>query len=217
MAAVTTGSFANQLLGGPFQTVLDIGGNVGDFAELAVQTWPQAAVFSFEPLPHIADANRRRSIGRWQTVERAVSDHPGQATINYCRNQHSASTMRRPGTVRHDDFGIVDRYEQVDVLTLTLDGWAHGRTLAKPVLVKIDVEGHELNVLVAALATLAQADTVVCEVQNDPAVFADSAKVSSVAATLRHAGFDLAGVLDVLRAPDGRIVQFDGVWRRQST
>src|SRR6185369_15495578 len=33
------------------QTVLDVGANVGDFAKLAREVFPKAAIYSFEPLP----------------------------------------------------------------------------------------------------------------------------------------------------------------------
>lgn len=210
-AAVTL----DELLGGPFDTVFDIGGNVGDFAEQAVTLWPATNVWSFEPVPHLADANRRRAEGRWNVEPFAVSDARGGDTIFYCVNQHSASTMQRPGSVRRELFDLRDAFEPVDISTVRLDDYLDAVAERDRLLVKIDVEGHEGEVIAGGQQVLAQAATVICEVQNDPAVFEDGVTVAQVTELLAELGLTFAGVLDVLHAPgDGRVLQFDGVWRR---
>lgn len=200
----------DEQLGGPFATVLDVGGNVGDFAELAVTLWPDANVISFEPLPHIAAVNEHRAAGRWITVRAACSDRDGQAEMYYCINQHSASTLRQPGSARRDLFGIDDRWEQVEVNTLRLD---YLTKPTKPILLKLDVEGHERTALEGAGLLLSHAACVICEVQNDPAVFGFRS-VGAVDRLLSMYGLCFDGVLDVLHAPDGHVVQFDGIWQR---
>ena len=141
MSAVR-GALWYRLLGAePYDSVFDVGGNVGDFAELARQTWPAARVTSFEPLPEIADVQRDRSNGRWWVEPVAISGGRGTVTMHRCDNQHTASTLQEPGTARAEHFGIRDKFTSVQVATAPLDDYlrhADGR-----LLVKIDVEGHE--------------------------------------------------------------------------
>ena len=47
---------------------------------------------------------------------------------------------------------------------MTLDGWATGRDLAAPMLVKMDVQGFEDRVIRGAPETLARASAVISEV-----------------------------------------------------
>jgi FkbM family methyltransferase len=192
--------------------ILDVGGNVGDFAELARRRWPDALLTSFEPIPELAKANRKRANGRWVVERIALSSHRGVGTLRQCVNQHSASTMQEPGTLRREAFGIVDRFEPLEVRTAMLDDYADRRRLLT--LVKIDVEGHEGSVILGARATLAHAAAVIVEVQQDPEIFLDSWPASKVDGVLRQHGLRFAGILDALREPRGRIVQFDGYWRR---
>jgi FkbM family methyltransferase len=197
---------------GPFDTVLDVGGNVGEFAELCRRTWPECRVTSFEPVPPCARENRRRSGGRWWVEECALSSHAGTSTIRVCLNQPSASTMQEPGTTRRDRFGIVDRFEVLEVRTRTLDEFelaAGGRCL-----VKIDVEGHELAVLEGGGRLLERVACVVVEVNEDPHVFEGAPPPEVVDAELRRHGLYFAGVLAVQLDPAGAVVQFDGAWRR---
>lgn len=204
----------DELLGGPFDTVFDIGGNVGDFAELARKQWPAATITSFEPLPKVAAANRRRAERRWWVENVAISHDHGTAEIGFCVNQHSASTMQKPGGVRRELFGIRDRFEQVQVRTAPLDAYIGLTAPDRRLLVKIDVEGHEGSVMIGAPRVLAVADTVIVEVQQDPDIFLGSPDPHQVDNFLGGYGLRFAGVLDAFKAPDGRVLQFDGVWRR---
>lgn len=199
---------------GPFAAVLDVGGNVGEWAELARGLWPDCRLTSFEPLPFLAAANRQRARGRWWVEEVAVSDATGAATLHVCTNQHSASTMQEPGSVRREQFGIRDRFEDVTVETFPLDRYLPTLPPSGRLLVKVDVEGHEHRVLAGARLTLRWADAVIVEVQQSPAVFGGAAPPDVIDAELRAAGLYFAGVLGCLEAPGGEIVQFDGLWTR---
>jgi FkbM family methyltransferase len=197
---------------GPFESVLDVGGNVGGFAEEVRGLWPAARVTSFEPVPQLARANRERARGRWFVHEVAVSDEAGRATISVCTNQHTASTMQPPGSSRRIRFGIRDTFESVEVATRPLDDYLGA--LVGRCLLKIDVEGHELHVLAGASHALDQVAAVVCEVNEDPDVFLDSPPASVVDDELRRHGLFFAGVRGALLDGRGEVVQFDGVWRR---
>lgn len=197
---------------GPFDSVLDVGGNVGEFAELCRVTWPACTVTSFEPLLHVADANKRRANGRWWVEPVAISDRGGEATLRYCRNQHSASTMMQPGGLRRREFGIVDRFEELVVPTRPLDdylGLLAGRTL-----LKVDVEGHEAQVLAGGENVLRGVEVVLLEVNQATDIFVGSPPVQWLDEELRRHGLFFAGVLATQLTPRGELVQFDGVWAR---
>jgi FkbM family methyltransferase len=203
-------------LGGPFDTVFDVGGNVGDFAKAAVEAWPQATVVSFEPIPWLADESRRKAGVRWRVVQVAISRRAGVATLNVCVNQNSASTLQQPGTVR-EQLGISDEWKPLDVSTEPLDFYLDGDP--GRLLVKVDVEGHEADVFAGASRVLKAAAAVVVEVQNDPNIFLGSPSPGDVHAVLSAAGLQWVGLVDsfaVLEMGRGRVevLQFDGLWAR---
>lgn len=205
---------SSDLLGGPFDTVFDVGGNVGDFAAEAVEAWPDARVLSFEPIPALADVNAAAGLGKWDCYTLAISRERGELPLRVCTNQHSASTMMLPGSARAEHFGIVDHFETISVDAVPLDDlttYIDGR-----LLVKIDVEGHEADVIAGGHDTLWRAETVICEVQNDPSIFLGAPTPAEVDEALRGKGLAFAGVTAALTAPGGRVLQFDGVWRRDA-
>jgi FkbM family methyltransferase len=204
-----------NLPGAPFDLVFDVGGNVGDFAEAAVLAWPDAKVLSFEPLPQAAHASRMRSQGRWSVYELGISEYPDDVNLWFCMNQHSASTMQAPGTARREHFGIADKHEAVRVHVDPLDRYLDFIEGRQRVLVKIDVEGHEMHVLKGARRVLSLTSTVVCEVQQDPSIFLGSPSPHQVDVELRRHGLEFAGLADAFgTSPPPRVLQFDGIWTR---
>lgn len=204
---------APGLLGGPFDSILDVGGNVGDFAEWARLAWPDAWLTSFEPLPELAEVQFIRAAGRWAVEEVAVSDRRGTAVLQHCVNQHSASSLQPLGGVRREVFGIQDRLQPIEVQTAPLDDFL-ADAVEGSLLVKIDVEGHERQVLAGAARTLRRADAVLIEVQNDPGIFVGAASPGEIDRLLREAGLAFAGVASCFASPAGRVLQFDAVYLR---
>lgn len=203
-----------SLPGEPFDLVFDVGGNVGGFAEQAVERWPDARVLSFEPIPQLADANEARAAGRWSVLPFACSDHFDGATLYVCENQHTASTMEEPGPTRAREFGLRDSFKPIRVPTVPLAEFVREFEGRSSGLVKVDVEGHEGHVLAGAGFLLSLARTVVVECQQDADIFIGSPSPAEVDDVLRAHGLYFAGIADALRSPHGRVLQFDGVWTR---
>jgi FkbM family methyltransferase len=208
---------------GPFDRVLDVGGNVGAFAEGCRELWPAAVITSFEPVAPLATLNRERARGRWDVEQVAVSGSSGEATIRVCLNQPSASTMMQPGTVRAERFGIKDVFEPVRVQTRPLDFYSDrvgGGLLeaftghpAGRLLVKIDVEGHEGQVVAGGERVLRAAAVVIVECNQAP-VFEGAPAPDRIDRALRRLGLYFGGVVGVQLDPAGEVVQFDGLWVR---
>lgn len=196
---------------GPFDSVLDVGGNVGAFAELCRELWPAARITSFEPIPGAAGANRKRAGERWTVSETAISDQTGKQSFRFCRNQPSASTMQEPGSYRRDVLHIRDDFELVEVDTNTLDDLVWWEAAGR-MLVKIDVEGHEGDVIAGGRRVLGLAAAAIVEL-NQVEVFLDAPSPAEVDADLRSCGLEFAGVLATFEHA-GEVVQFDGLWTR---
>ena len=131
--------------------VLDIGANIGSYSEAIRKSAPQSKVFAFEPSSVARKKLQERFIGDSSVVviplalgitnskETLWSDSPGSGL---------ASLSKR----RMEHFGIdFSQAESVDVVTL--DSWINSMKVA-PNLIKMDVEGHELDVLMGGLNTL---------------------------------------------------------------
>lgn len=203
-----------ELPGEPFDLVLDVGGNVGEFAARAVERWPAARVVSFEPVPALADVNAAAGLGRWEVEYIAVSDTLGEGVLYVCQNQHTVSTMHEVGGTRAREYGVRDSFAPISVKTMPLDAYLWLLDGRERVLVKVDVEGHEGAVIAGAADVLTLATTCVVECQQDPDIFIDAPSPAEVDFQLCRRGLTFAGIADALCSPAGRVLQFDGVWSR---
>jgi len=130
----------------PGDLVFDVGANIGEFT--AAFRDCGARVVAVEPQPRLAAHLRRRyrSDADVTVVATALSDHDGEATL-YCTTADALATLEETRATG----GAVGAGAELEwtgsirVPLRTLDGLVaeHGR----PVLVKIDVEGHEAAVV----------------------------------------------------------------------
>jgi FkbM family methyltransferase len=134
----------------PGVTVLDVGANVGAYTLMfAMWTGERGRVFAFEPAPgaragleaHVA-LNRLKD--RVTVVGAAVSGTVGQAPF----------AIHPSGGASSLALASLDDVSRIDVPTETIDNFCKTHGLL-PAVIKIDVEGAELDVLKGARNTLA--------------------------------------------------------------
>jgi FkbM family methyltransferase len=129
----------------PGATVWDVGANVGLYALPSARACgPAGRVFAFEPIPRNADCLRRHlalnTLQNVEVVEAAVGRQTGRL-----RMVEGSS----PSECHVDPAGALE------VCAVGLDQWRMARGAPVPALVKIDVEGAEVDVLEGAQETLA--------------------------------------------------------------
>jgi FkbM family methyltransferase len=155
--------FLDQLR--PGQTVYDIGAHYGEYAVLlAALVGPQGRVVSFEPdvaaQPVLRENLQLNGFADWVRVEScAISDTESTQTL-FARHGDSKSSLVRSGLGGSASDADVERY---DVAVVRLDDYVQSSGLPKPDLIKLDVEGAEINVLRGASETLRSGTVIVCE------------------------------------------------------
>jgi len=134
----------------PGATVLDVGANLGAYTLLfATWTGPGGRVIAFEPAPQAANGLRRQLVlneldDRVEVVQTAVADRIGSAP--FVSEGASGANQLAPGAADQ---------RAITVPTTTIDAFCEARGV-RPDVIKIDVEGAELDVLRGARRTLAR-------------------------------------------------------------
>lgn len=136
----------------------DVGANSGEYTVLLAQLAPRGHVYAFEPAPHVLprlEANVRLNRLTNVTVEAAaVSEFDGKTTLYVDRSRHNSGlSSLSPQPWRSDT-----ELEEREVPSTSLDRYLPGGRLD---LMKIDVEGHELEVLRGAVRLLTDARPIV--------------------------------------------------------
>lgn len=198
------------------RTVVDIGANIGQFSLLARALYPSARIVGFEPLPEAAARYRRVFTGDdcATLIQAAVAPQRGTATLRVSAAADSSSLLpitprqvaRFPGT---QEVGLIP------VAAGPLGDHLDRAAIAAPALLKIDVQGFELEVLRASLPLLDAFEYVYVEASFEE-LYAGQALVPEVRAYLEGCGFREMGCFNTVRLRDGTPVQADFLFQRPS-
>ncbi|HYI61143.1 MAG TPA: FkbM family methyltransferase [Acidimicrobiales bacterium] len=193
--------------------VLDVGANRGQFALEVCRSAPAAAVLSFEPLP-AASATFRAIFAEIASVELrtvALGSATGPAVLHVAEADDSSSLLAI-SELQSTTFPGTHEAETLDITTSTLDAEVEGYPLTEPALLKLDVQGAELEVIRGARATLDQVTWVYVECSFQ-AFYTGQPLAHEIVAELREHGLALTGIGPATRI-GGRVVQADLLFSR---
>lgn len=202
---------------GGIDVVLDVGANTGQFASKVAHYLPNARIISFEPLPE-EYAELKSSLARlphFEAYQVALGSEPADTVIY--RSSFSPSSSLRSMTERHiaewpESAGSTEvpiRVERLDDVVVNLatkiDGW---------VLLKLDVQGHEIDVLKGAEKILNSVTMILIEVSFEE-FYSGQPSFDDVNDWMRNAGFQYRGSFEQFmnRAGD-RYIFADAIYTR---
>jgi FkbM family methyltransferase len=212
-------SVEHRALGFPagIRTVLDVGANRGQFALFTRRRYPDAMIYCFEPL-----ASPRRKLEALFAADAAVQAMPyalgaasGAATLHETRDDDSSSLMTATD-VQTRNFPGSREVASVPIAVRTLDAVAADLALVPPVLLKIDVQGAELDVLRGAVSTLPALDYAFIEC-SFVELYAGQALIDDVLEFLRERGFRTVGTGVPTYGHGGQALQIDVLLERASS
>ena len=195
-----------------FATVVDAGASRGQFALFALWRFPRAHVICFEPLPEAANIARQVLPAERVKLHRvALGNLSGDATMHVSAQDDSSSLLPIgreqvklvPGTAEARQIVVpVGRLEQY-----------LGSDTERPCLLKIDVQGYELDVLRGAGPALDTVDEILVET-SFVELYEGQPVADEVVSHLASRGFRLADVNGFSRRRDGQAVQAEFLFRR---
>jgi FkbM family methyltransferase len=142
----------NNLIATKTPVVLDVGANVGQSIMTVREFWPDSRVISFEPDPRLTKRLRSNwdGIPGISIVEGAVSDRNSRQALFQFTDPAQNSLFDR------DDrsWFQAEVVGSVDVECFTLDSYCSQHSIAHVDLLKVDVQGAELQVIQGASGLL---------------------------------------------------------------
>ncbi|MFT4049440.1 MAG: FkbM family methyltransferase [Solirubrobacterales bacterium] len=199
--------------GDDFKTVLDVGGHHGQFTLFALERFPDAQITTFEPQADGAEKITAVTAGepRVKIENYALGAEPGSAELNISRRSDSSSLLPI-GKGQTDAFPGTEAASTETIKVETLDNLLPDAP-TRPALLKIDVQGFELDVLRGATRTLAGIDAIFAEC-SFVELYEGQPLVGEIIAFLAGHDFAIAGVFGVNYDSAGRCLQADFLFRR---
>ena len=176
------------------KTLIDVGANKGQFSIVARYLFPKLQIHAFEPIE--SERKRYRSVVSEPVAiyPTALSDTTGHARF-FIASRLDSSSLLAPGPGQKAAFGVVSSAETT-VEVARLDEFFRPWNLIPPILLKLDVQGAELQVLRGADRILELIDAIYCEV-SFVELYEAQPHADEIVAFLAHAGFAKRGAFNI--------------------
>ena len=192
----------------PLSTIVDVGANKGQFS-LAMRSQSNASIYAFEPLSKAAEICRKNfaNDNNFVLFEAAIGDSLGSQMIHVSASDDSSSLLSI-GTAQTDNFPGTYEVGQEMVTVGPLSHFITHEKLDKRCLLKLDVQGFELQALKGCSDYFDKFHYVYCEC-SFVELYEGQALISEVVSYLKQHFFDLTGVYNLQTAKDGSCLQAD--------
>ncbi len=196
------------------RTVVDVG--VGNGTPWLYQAFPSARFILFEPndgfRPQI-EALMTQMNAECHFV--ALGEQPGEVELYVNVNRPTSSAIGNYSSSYLEEMKRHDedlKFEKKTVPVATLDSLV-AETIDRPALLKIDVEGFELDVLRGATTVLSHIDYVVLEI-SVARRFQKENDLASMLSFLKEYGFEMYDIVALNNEPGKPINYFDAAFYR---
>lgn len=144
------------LEGKDVQIIVDGGAFIGDISKKLNYIFPNARIYSFEPCAASFEGlqNNVKNIKEIMPINKALSSSSGKKALFKTSQPYSNSLQPVLGTASdlYPDAMTPIGTEEIDAITL--DEWAKEEALPRVDLLKLDLQGHELEALKGAVSLL---------------------------------------------------------------
>lgn len=201
------------------RTVLDIGANTGQSARFYRRAFPNALIYSFEPLPAAykeLDEWARRQNGKVRALNIALGDHTGPMIIKEHVDFSPSSSFLK--STHHSTvlFPQTSCQQDTQVNMARLNDIAKDLEIEPDVLIKMDVQGFEHSVIKGGMAVLSQAVACIIEVSLQP-LYEGQPTFKDLSFLMDDLGFEYAGNILQVYDEKGYVIYLDALFRKPVT
>jgi FkbM family methyltransferase len=196
------------------RTVVDVGANLGQFSLLALSLYPQAKIFAFEPQAKPAAAFTRLFAGveRVTLFSSAIGTRSGDISMHVSR-QHDSSSLLPISNAMSKIFPGTEEIGTAKVPIAPLTQFLGPKDIVDPALLKIDVQGTELDVLRGSEGLLDTFRHIYVEL-SFVELYTGQARCHDVIQYLHSQKFQFVGVHNLHQDAAGQAIQADFLFRR---
>jgi FkbM family methyltransferase len=196
--------------------VVDVGASHGLFISAVSKHYNIARAVLVEPLPNRCKELRASFKEPTYTVKQvALTNYQGKAEFNVFEFDYASSLHECPcntnATFNSAEYGAAHK---IEVEVTTLDALLAGERITTEIdLLKLDVQGGELNVLLGAEASLHSIRNIWCEVAFEE-IYSKATFFSELREFLASRGFGIRAISDCERGKDGNLLWIDVLFSR---
>ena len=189
--------------------IIDIGANKGQFALVARKTFPKARIDSFEPLSEAADIFEKVLKNDNNTfLHRIAIGNKEETHTIHVSNKDDSSSLLPIGENQISLFPGTQELEQRSIKVAPLKSIIARNDIQQPAMLKIDVQGYELEALYGCQNLFDKISYIYCECSFIE-LYKGQALAHEIINFLSKNGFRLSGIYHVHYNKSGIAIQAD--------
>jgi FkbM family methyltransferase len=199
-------AFASSDRGRQIDRIIDVGANEGQFAFMARYAWPSARIDCFEPDPD-AFSRLKENHGDDRLItlyNSAVGSESTELFLNLGKTSAQNSFLQERGA---------SSQESITVPVITLDE-IYQSFPRETTLLKVDVQGYELEVLKGANALLSHLNFVLLEISLTD-LYEEGVEIDALWQFIKSNGYRYYSIIDQYRdSVSDNILQMDVIFEK---
>lgn len=215
-SAIATAQSLKNNYNGKSSIILDVGGGQATTARIFAKYYPKIPIFVFEPIKSNFSAIEKSPdrTANWQLINKAVGCTVGTSVINIAQRVTASSLLE----LNTDDLNEntyktalkLQNTEEIKITTLDLE--APKDAIVE--VLKLDVQGFELEVLKGATTVLPRTKVIVLEINNHQG-FKNGPTYHEIDAFLREHNFELFNIYPGFRDRN-KLMDWDSIYVNQA-
>ena len=199
-----------------FKTIIDVGANIGQFTVAASEIFPNAEIYSFEPVKEIFEKLKKNTVNlrNVRIFNEALGTAEGK--IKFYKNQYSHASSVLP--IHKNQTRLIPETSETKIIEVEinrLENFFKNNFFDKPILLKLDVQGFEKEVIMGAGSRLSEIDyllfeTSFMEMYEGEPLFEEMHKF------VKDAGYNLIAPVGFFQTSNFQILQMDLLYKRMS-
>lgn len=196
------------------KTLIDVGSNKGQFMLLLERFFPDINIYSFEPIKEELHIQKklfsfRKKINFYNF---AIGNKNCKKKFYITKRKDSSSFYKfNKLNSSNQDYKIIEKRE---VQIFKLDTILHNKDLKKPVILKLDVQGYEMEVLKGSLKILKRINYLLIEVSKNE-IYRNQATENQIINFLKKKSFFLISSTISTKINKTNFLQKDILFKRK--
>lgn len=194
-------------------TILDVGANKGQFQKAANYLFPNAIIHSFEPIPELFNLLQRKKHAKNSNYNKALGNEIGKLEFNQNEYNHSSSFFEISNENKNFPSSKTKKIEvQID----TLDNIIHTFEIKRPSLLKLDVQGYEMEVLKGGVEAISSNIDFIIVEANFENLYRGQPTFTALNKFLNNNNFELKTLLDFNMGNNNSYIEADYLYVKKN-
>lgn len=194
--------------------IIDVGANSGQFTKVCSKYYPNSPIYSFEPMPDFYNKIKKKfeKSPNIKTCNYALGNEKGFISFNKNEYGHVSSILDIDKNNIHYPN---EKLTKIEVEISTLNEFFKTIPIASPSLLKLDVQGYELEVLKGGSEIVKQIDYIIVEA-NLEKLYDKQPTFTELNEHLNNIGFELNGMLDFNLGKNNKYIEVDLLFKNKN-